>query len=121
MPVLRSRGRVAAGPGARWPGWSLRRALAIRSTATLRSTSPRPTRPSHDTQAIATTVTTTGGVSHHRISTRPVFHAGPRRSGSTPPSGRFPPLLVAVLEQLVLPNRPLGLTPAPNAPPGGQG
>ena len=46
----------SAGPGAPWL-----EGLGQAATATSRSTSPRPSRPSHDTHTIASTVTTTGG------------------------------------------------------------
>ena len=71
MPVLRSPGPgAAAAAGAGRPAVGRAIASPSRRTATSGSTSPRPSRPSHETQTIASTVATTGGASHHRISTR---------------------------------------------------
>lgn len=67
IPVLRS--RTMTGRAYLAPGWSLPRAVPIRRTASSRSTSPRPSRPSHETHAIASSVTTAGGTSQRRIST----------------------------------------------------
>ena len=70
-PVLRSRvckGRVAAPAGSR-DGLAI--AAPRRRAATSGSTSPRPSRLSHETQSIASTVATIGGASHQRISTPP--------------------------------------------------
>ena len=67
-PVLRS----ASGGATAYPG--VRRgednASPMRRTAVSRSTSPRPSRPAHDTHAIAARATTADGTSHSRISTR---------------------------------------------------
>jgi len=70
-PVLRSRawlGRRST-PAPSRDGFVI--AAPSRRAATSGSTSPRPSRPSHETQSIASTVATTGGASHQRISTRP--------------------------------------------------
>jgi hypothetical protein len=71
MPLLRSPGpvgRVGVVRGATRLGRDMAR--PSRRAATSGSTSPRPSRPSHETQSIASTVATNGGTSHHRISTR---------------------------------------------------
>jgi hypothetical protein len=69
-PVLRSPG--ALGRGAEVRATRVGRAMASpsRRAATSGSTWPRPARPSHDTQTIASAVATAGGASHQRISTR---------------------------------------------------
>jgi hypothetical protein len=70
IPVLRSSGLLGRGPAAR--DTRVGRAIASprRRAATSGSTWPRPARPSHDTQTIASPVATAGGTSHQRISTR---------------------------------------------------
>ena len=71
MPLLRSPGDVdlAGVPrGATRLGRDIARPR--RRAATSGSTSPRPSRPSHETQSIASTVATIGGTSHQRICTR---------------------------------------------------
>ena len=72
MPLLRSPGAVARYDGVRGVtrvGRDIARPR--RRAATSGSTSPRPSRPSHETQSMASPVATTGGASHHRISTGP--------------------------------------------------
>jgi hypothetical protein len=70
IPLLRSPGRGARGGVARGvTGLGRDIARSRRRAATSGSTTPRPSRPSHETHAIASTVATTGGASHHRIST----------------------------------------------------
>lgn len=68
-PVLRSPGALGRG---RVGDTRVGRAMASpsRRAATSGSTWPRPARPSHDTQTIASPVATAGGASHQRISTR---------------------------------------------------
>jgi hypothetical protein len=70
IPALRSSGLLGRGPAAR--DTRVGRAIASprRRAATSGSTWPRPARPSHDTQTIASPVATAGGTSHQRISTR---------------------------------------------------
>lgn len=71
MPLLRSPGatpRDGVARGVTRDGRDI--AFPRRRAATSGSTSPRPSRPSHETQSIASTVATTGGTSHHRICTR---------------------------------------------------
>jgi hypothetical protein len=71
MPLLRSPGavlRVGVGRAVTRLGRAIARPR--RRAATSGSTSPRPSRPNHETKSMASTVATTGGASHHRISTR---------------------------------------------------
>jgi len=69
MPVLRSSWLLGRGAAR---DTTVGRAMAAprRRTATSGSTWPRPARPSHDTQTMASPVATAGGTSHQRISTR---------------------------------------------------
>ena len=72
IPLLRSPGAVAragVARGATRDGRDIAR--PSRRAATSGSRSPRPSRPNHEIHSIASTVATTGGASHHRISTRP--------------------------------------------------
>jgi hypothetical protein len=72
IPLLRSPGRGArdgAGRGVTRFGRFMAR--SSRRVATSGSTTPRPSRPSHETQTIASTVAATGGANHHRICTGP--------------------------------------------------
>ncbi len=72
IPLLRSPGAVVRGGVARGATRGGRDiARPRRRAATSGSRSPRPSRPSHEIHSIASTVATTGGASHHRISTRP--------------------------------------------------
>jgi hypothetical protein len=70
IPVLRSSGPLGRGADARDTRVGRAMASPRRRTATSGSTWPRPARPSHDTQTIASPVATAGGTSHQRISTR---------------------------------------------------
>ena len=114
-PVLRS--RTVTGRDRRTPGCSFSIALVSRATDSSRSTSPRPSRPSHDTHTIASSVTTAGGTSQSRISTQIrvgrssdwLRKARERPSGNQGSLRRADPLLGAVGERLVLPDRHLVL------------
>ncbi len=69
IPLPRSSTTGGRGAAARVTRVGLAMASPSRRTARSGSTCPRPARPSHDTQTIASPVVTTGGASHQRIST----------------------------------------------------